>query len=71
MAGGKDESVMQPSWLPDGRLVFLSDRGNGFWNLYEHQPGREPRAMCPMKAEVGGPAWIFGGSSYAPLPDGR
>ena len=29
IAGGKDESVMQPCWLESGDLVFISDRGNG------------------------------------------
>ena len=71
VAGGKDESVMQPVWLPNGRLIFISDRGSGFWNLYEHVPGGSPRAVCPMKTEFGGPAWVFGGSHYAALPDGK
>ena len=33
VAGGKDESILQPEWSPDGVLHFVSDR-NGWWNLY-------------------------------------
>ena len=33
VAGGKDESIFQPSWSPDGTLYFVSDRTN-WWNLY-------------------------------------
>ncbi len=33
VAGGPDESIFQPSWSPDGRLYFVSDR-TGWWNLY-------------------------------------
>ena len=33
VAGGPDESVLQPRWAADGTLWFLSDR-TGWWNLY-------------------------------------
>lgn len=33
VAGGKDESVQQPQWGPDGTLYFISD-ASGYWNLY-------------------------------------
>jgi dipeptidyl aminopeptidase/acylaminoacyl peptidase len=65
VAGGSAESVMQPQWAPSGDLCFISDR-TGFWNLY--RAGVE--ALCPMEAEVGGPAWVFGMSHYAFMPDG-
>jgi hypothetical protein len=32
LAGGKDESIVQPEWAPDGSIVFVSDR-SGWWNL--------------------------------------
>ncbi|MGO8685283.1 MAG: prolyl oligopeptidase family serine peptidase [Thermoleophilia bacterium] len=33
VAGGPDESVVQPAWSPDGRLHYVSDR-SGWWNIY-------------------------------------
>ena len=33
MAGGSDESILQPEWSPDGFLHFVSDRTD-WWNLY-------------------------------------
>jgi dipeptidyl aminopeptidase/acylaminoacyl peptidase len=59
------ESVLQPKWAPDGRLAYISDR-TGWWNLY-----LEDQALAPMEAEFAGPAWNFGDSDYAFLPDGR
>ena len=58
------ESVLQPRWAPDGRLAYISDR-TGWWNLYIDD---EP--LAPMEAEFAGPAWNFGDSDYAILPDG-
>ena len=54
------EAVMQPSWTRDGRLMFISDR-SGWWNLYQVDPfAREVRAIAPLSAEIGKPAWYFG-----------
>jgi hypothetical protein len=33
VAGGVDESIVQPEWSPAGELHFASDR-SGWWNLY-------------------------------------
>ena len=44
------------------RLYFVSDR-SGWWNLYRGEDGAE--RLSPMEAEFGGPAWIFGMSTYA------
>jgi dipeptidyl aminopeptidase/acylaminoacyl peptidase len=63
IAGGGDESIIQPEWSPDGRLYFVSDR-TGWWNLYR-QSGAGVEAMQPMAAEFGRPQWTFGSSSYA------
>jgi dipeptidyl aminopeptidase/acylaminoacyl peptidase len=66
VAGGPDESVVDPQWSPDGRLHFLSDR-TGWWNLY-----REGEALTTLEnGEIGGPAWVFGQTYYAFLDDGR
>ncbi|MEA2704659.1 MAG: hypothetical protein QOD63_2604 [Actinomycetota bacterium] len=62
MAGGPDESVSQPRWGPDGVLHWLSDAG-GWWNLH-----RNGERLAPAEAELGGPDWVFGQSTYTPLP---
>jgi len=62
IAGGVDESVLEPQWSPDGVLYFVSDR-SGWWNLYRWQGDIEP--LCPMAAEFGSPHWVFGISNYA------
>ncbi|MCA9921515.1 MAG: S9 family peptidase [Anaerolineales bacterium] len=62
VAGGKNESVFQPVWSPDGVLHFVSDRTN-WWNLYRWVDGQvEP--LYPMEAEFGLPQWVFGMSTY-------
>jgi dipeptidyl aminopeptidase/acylaminoacyl peptidase len=68
-AGGLEESIAQPEWSPDGVLHFVSDR-TGWWNLYRllHGPVLDP--LGPLEVEFADPAWIFGRSSYAFLPDG-
>jgi dipeptidyl aminopeptidase/acylaminoacyl peptidase len=63
VAGGPEESVVQPEWSPDGDLYFVSDR-SGWWNLYREKGGAiEP--MAPMEAEFARPQWRFGMSAYA------
>ena len=69
IAGGRDESIFQPEWSPDGMLYFISDR-TGWWNLYRWKDGNiDP--LCPMNAEFGQPQWVFGGSLYAFASAGR
>ncbi|MGH3009790.1 MAG: S9 family peptidase [Gaiellaceae bacterium] len=66
VAGGPEESVVEPAWSPAGLLHFVSDR-NGWWNLY-----REGRALTALEdGEVGVPAFIFGTGRYTFLGDGR
>ncbi|MBC8056997.1 MAG: PD40 domain-containing protein, partial [Rhizobiales bacterium] len=38
VAGGRAESIFQPSWSPSGELHFVSDR-TGWWNLYREHAG--------------------------------
>jgi dipeptidyl aminopeptidase/acylaminoacyl peptidase len=67
VAGGIDESVVDPQWSPDGALHYCSDR-TGWWNLY----GEDGTALTSLAgAELGFPAWVFGQRSYAFLDDGR
>jgi dipeptidyl aminopeptidase/acylaminoacyl peptidase len=69
LAGGPEESVFQPDWLADGRLLFVSDR-SGWWNLYLHEEGAS-RCLCPMEADFGLPLWQFGMRTWVQQSDGR
>jgi dipeptidyl aminopeptidase/acylaminoacyl peptidase len=60
IAGGTTESIANPTWAPDGSLVFASDR-SGWWNLYRWRPGTPGiEALAPMAAEFAEPQWVFG-----------
>jgi len=77
VAGGREESVFQPEWDPQGRLHFVSDR-DGWWNLYragdpEAELSGEDGALVQMTdqhADHGHPQWLFGGATYAFLASG-
>jgi dipeptidyl aminopeptidase/acylaminoacyl peptidase len=63
VAGGKDESIFQPEWSPEGVLHFVSDK-SGWWNLYRLN-GEQVEALYPAEAEFGLPQWVFGMRTYA------
>ncbi|MBJ8348677.1 prolyl oligopeptidase family serine peptidase [Antrihabitans sp. YC2-6] len=67
IAGGPDESVLQPEWVDDDTLLFLSDR-SGFWNLYRWSDGEITRVF-DAEADVGGPLWKLGTRWYLQVPD--
>jgi dipeptidyl aminopeptidase/acylaminoacyl peptidase len=69
VAGAIPEAIVQPTWSPEGKLHFASDR-YGWWNLYVVRDGGI-HAVAPVEAEIGGPQWIFGQRYFAFLPDGR
>jgi dipeptidyl aminopeptidase/acylaminoacyl peptidase len=69
IAGGKNESIFQPEWSPDGVLHFVSDR-TGWWNLYRLD-GETTTPLAPMEAEFGTTQWVFGMSQFAFLSGGR
>eukprot|EP01137_Pigoraptor_chileana_P006153 Opistho-2@3069 len=79
VAGGNDVSMMQPSWLPDGSLVYISDYTN-WWNLYKIDGAAvaamqdagsvKPVALRPEAAEYGQPHWTFAMSTYGVGADG-
>ena len=69
IAGGNEESVIDPKWAQDGALWFISDR-TGFWNLYRWD-GETTRPVLPRQAEFAGPLWVFGQSNYALMEGGR
>lgn len=58
VAGGADISVLNPIFSPEGFLYYASDE-NGFWNFYVFD-GQFCRPLCPMKADVSEPMWVFG-----------
>ena len=69
VAGGPQESVVQPEWSAEGVLHFVSDR-SGWWNLYRERHGQvEP--LLPMAAEFADAPWELDYSSYAFVADGR
>ncbi len=65
IAGGSQESVLQPLWLADGSLVFASDR-TGFWNLWRWD-GRSTSCLREDAAEYAGPLWSLGQRWFAAL----
>ena len=73
VAGGASESVEQPRWLSDDRLVLLSDRA-GWSNLYALDASgadADVAALAPDERDFGQPRWTPDQSSYDVLPDGR
>ena len=64
IAGGSDISVMQPEWLDDRRLVFISDE-SGWWNpqVFDLDTGRGHQ-LVDMTAEFAGPLWQVGSTWY-------
>ena len=69
VAGGEDESVIEPIWDADGTLYFLSDR-SGWWNLHRFRIGRV-EAVTTFEAELGGPLWQLGQSTWTLAGHGR
>ena len=69
IAGGGDESILQPEWSPAGVLHFASDR-SGWWNLHRWT-GTAVEAVHHDTAEYAVPHWVFGSARYAFMGDGR
>jgi dipeptidyl aminopeptidase/acylaminoacyl peptidase len=68
VAGGGDESIVQPTWSPAGELYLASDR-TGFWNLYR----LDGEALTPVlvrQAELAGPLWTFDSAWFGVRGDG-
>ncbi len=65
IAGGPDESVLEPRWDADGALWFVSDRTD-WWNLYRYTPGTDIATVVRTDAEIGVPHWQF---AVGPLRD--
>jgi dipeptidyl aminopeptidase/acylaminoacyl peptidase len=69
VAGGPQESIVQPEWNAEGVLHFVSDR-SGWWNLYGERHG-QVEGLLPMAAEFADAPWELDYSNYAFVPDGR
>lgn len=61
VAGGVSESIVQPSWSPDGKLHYLSDR-HDFWHLYVVD---QSNPVLQLDGDIGYPPWVHGISRYA------
>ena len=75
VAGGPRESIFQPGWVPDGDLIFASDR-DGWWRLYVVRNVRNVRVVpvldeAPPEADFGQPQWVFGTATWASAGPGR
>lgn len=68
VAGSRTESVVQPSYAPDGTLYYVSDR-SGFWNIYRDD-GLRGRRVGGLDAEFAEPSWYLGEHSYGFGRDG-
>ena len=69
LAGGPEESAVEPRWGPGGALYFVSDR-SGWWNLYRWD-GRRVEAVAPIAGECAAEPWELGYASYGFLDGGR
>ncbi|XP_031740199.1 uncharacterized protein LOC101221766 [Cucumis sativus] len=63
------ESPTEPKWSSEGELFFVTDRKNGFWNLYKWlEADNEVSPIYSLNAEFSRPVWVFGINSYGFLP---
>ncbi|MEZ5854772.1 MAG: prolyl oligopeptidase family serine peptidase [Hyphomicrobiaceae bacterium] len=62
IAGGKGVAAMQPDWLDNERLLFLTDE-TGFGNVHVWN-GQEIRQLTRLKAELGQPMWTLGALTF-------
>ena len=67
VAGGEQESIYQPGWLPDGSLVFASDR-DGWWRLYRAAPPFTRRSCRCCRRRRPRPSSAGRSGSWPPPP---
>ncbi|ATG50700.1 dipeptidyl aminopeptidase [Brachybacterium vulturis] len=70
IAGGEDESVLQPEWLDDQRLMFVSD-ASGWWNPWVWSADGGAHQVLELDQEFAGPMWALGSSWYQVLDPDR
>lgn len=64
------ESVLSPSWAPDGTLYLLADR-DGWWQLWSETAQDEVERVCDAELDLGGPRWVGGATTLQLLDDRR
>jgi dipeptidyl aminopeptidase/acylaminoacyl peptidase len=64
VAGGKEESVLQPEWHQD-KLLYVSDK-SGYYNLYSFSNNSHD-CLLPLEADFAKPMWSIGACSYKPI----
>tara|TARA_B100001094_G_scaffold123600_1_gene119402 strand:+ start:58819 stop:60744 length:1926 start_codon:yes stop_codon:yes gene_type:complete len=67
IAGGENESVIQPEWSDSSDLYFLSDR-SGWSNLYRFN-SKEDDLVIGGEFDIGMPLWVFDQSRYVLLSE--
>lgn len=70
IAGGTDVSVLQPEWLDDERLLFLSDV-TGWWNPWTWSSADGAHQVLEREEEFAGPMWALGTTWYQVLDADR
>jgi dipeptidyl aminopeptidase/acylaminoacyl peptidase len=68
IAGSRNEWISQPRWSPEGILHFAAEP-TGWMNLYRWVDGKAEQ-VTDLEAELVGPDWQFGYTTYAFLPGG-
>ena len=68
IAGSRTEWISQPRWSPEGVLHFAAEP-RGWMNLYRWVDGRAEQ-ITNLEAELVGPDWQFGYTTYTFLPGG-
>jgi len=68
IAGSRADWISQPRWSPDGVLHFAAEP-TGWMNLFRWVGGKAEQ-VTDLEAEVVGPDWQFGYTTYSFLPDG-
>lgn len=71
VAGGPGVSVVEPGFLPDGSLLFLTDE-SGWWQpvVRDARTGGT-RILSTIDADFAPPLWVLGHRSWASVPGGR
>ena len=67
IAGGQTESVFQPEWLADDKLVFCSDR-SGFYDLYLFS-SEGTYTIAADEREYGHAMWQIGSTQFTAMND--
>ena len=67
VAGGQSESIFQPEWLSDDKLVFSSDR-SGHYDLYIFS-SEGTYSIAADEREYGHAMWQIGSTQFAALND--